>query len=375
MRFRHASTGKIAQIDAINLDRASLRIVEPAEQLRDRRLARAVLTDDRERRSSGDGEIETFEDGCAVWIGERHIAKANVSRAGCFACGAMSRCAVVCGVVASKRGVARAEGLRSASAPAVAIAGSRRSTAATGEDAPSSAQLRPPKAIIETPTALKAKTTAWASVKAPRSVALASAPEHDDVRGADDEQAPRHRLFAQARGFVLQRVETRAAGDETIERPVREAEQPHLLGGRGIDGHPIGIFGVTLRGAHFLGVAIHPDGAFAQEPVRREPRAAEDERRPPRIREQHDGAGEAADGQDETVGDEVHRDVERGTGHAGVELAGDGQVGGELRIFEVTDAGRPHARLGEPIVEPRGGAIAEIRADRRDESAGAPAAG
>jgi hypothetical protein len=40
------------------------------------------------------------------------------------------------------------------SAPAERMVGSSRSTAATGAAAPSSAQLNPPKAIIETPTAL-----------------------------------------------------------------------------------------------------------------------------------------------------------------------------------------------------------------------------
>ena len=37
---------------------------------------------------------------------------------------------------------------------AIGLAGSSRSTAATGAAAPSSAQLNPPNAIIETPTAL-----------------------------------------------------------------------------------------------------------------------------------------------------------------------------------------------------------------------------
>ena len=46
-----------------------------------------------------------------------------------------------------------------ASAPADAIAPSSRSTAATGAAAPSSAQLKPPKASSDTPTPAWVKTT------------------------------------------------------------------------------------------------------------------------------------------------------------------------------------------------------------------------
>src|SRR6185436_13429312 len=41
---------EIAQVDSIDLDRSGLRIVEPAQQLGERGLARAVLADDGERR-------------------------------------------------------------------------------------------------------------------------------------------------------------------------------------------------------------------------------------------------------------------------------------------------------------------------------------
>src|SRR5262249_60367763 len=39
---------ELAQIDAVELDRSGLRVVEAAEELRERRLARAVLPDDGE---------------------------------------------------------------------------------------------------------------------------------------------------------------------------------------------------------------------------------------------------------------------------------------------------------------------------------------
>ena len=44
-----------AQVEAVDLNRSALRVVQPAQQFRQRRLARAVLTDDRQRRTGGDG--------------------------------------------------------------------------------------------------------------------------------------------------------------------------------------------------------------------------------------------------------------------------------------------------------------------------------
>ena len=52
---------ELAQIDAIDLDRAFIGIVEPAQQLRERGLARAILADDRERRTGRNRQIETVQ--------------------------------------------------------------------------------------------------------------------------------------------------------------------------------------------------------------------------------------------------------------------------------------------------------------------------
>ena len=52
---------ELAQIDAVDLDGAGLGVVEPAEQLGQRRLAGAVLADDRQRRPGGDRQIEAVE--------------------------------------------------------------------------------------------------------------------------------------------------------------------------------------------------------------------------------------------------------------------------------------------------------------------------
>ena len=77
-------------------------------------------------------------------------------------------------------------------------------------------------------------------------------PEDDDVRGEDYQQTPRDRLLAQPRRFVLQGVQPRPPRDEAIEDPVGEPEEPQLLGRRRVDGEPVGVLGVALRGAHRL---------------------------------------------------------------------------------------------------------------------------
>ena len=57
-RARHDGEIEVAQVDAVDLDRARLRVVEPAQQLGERGLAGAVLADDGERRAGGDREVE-----------------------------------------------------------------------------------------------------------------------------------------------------------------------------------------------------------------------------------------------------------------------------------------------------------------------------
>jgi hypothetical protein len=116
-----------------------LRIVQPAQQLGDRRLAGAVLSHDGERRAGGNGEIEVLQ----------HV-RAGASRVDA----ASGYAKVTSRRRISRAGIAFAERSPERSAPAGRIAGSRRSTAATGAAAPSSAQLNPPNAIIDTPIAL-----------------------------------------------------------------------------------------------------------------------------------------------------------------------------------------------------------------------------
>ena len=198
----------------------------------------------------------------------------------------------------------------------------------------------------------------------PSAAALASRPEHHDVRGDHEQHAPDDRTLAQPRGCVLKLVQAGAPGDEAVDRPAGEAEQPQLLAGGRVHRQPVGVVGVALRAAHLLGVAVAPDRALAQQPVRRQPRAREHDRRPPRVSGEDHGGRDAADHLDHAARDEIHGDRQRRAGHPEVEVARDGEVAGERRILEVPHARRAHAGLGEPVVEPGGRAVAEVGADR-----------
>ena len=264
-RARHESSRDVAKIDAVDLDRARLRVVQPAQQLGERRLAGAVLPDDGERRAGGNGEIEVVEDRAQPPGYAKVRSRKRISRAG-----------------TPVRRARSPDGERAGRPPSPARAAAPRRPAPT---APSSAQLSPPNAIIDAPTALCANTTTCAEVEAAVAAALRERPEHDDVGADDEQQAPEHRLLAQPRRLVLQLVQPRAARDEAIDRPVGEAEQAQLLRRRRIDREPVRVVGVALRAAHLLGVAVAPDRALAQQPVRGEPGAAEHERRPPRVGE------------------------------------------------------------------------------------------
>ena len=95
-----------------------------------------------------------------------------------------------------------------------------------------------------------------------------------------------------------------------------------------------------------------------------QPGAGQQQRSPPGIAHQDHGGGHAADHLHHAAGDEIHGDGERRPGHAQVEVAGHGEVAGQGWIFQMPDARRAHAGLGEPVVEPGGGAVAEVGADR-----------
>ena len=71
---------ELAHVHAVDLDRAGLRVVEPAQQLGERRLSCAVLSDDGERRAGGYGEVEAFENGRAARVRKGHVTETNLAR-------------------------------------------------------------------------------------------------------------------------------------------------------------------------------------------------------------------------------------------------------------------------------------------------------
>ena len=189
-------------------------------------------------------------------------------------------------------------------------------------------------------------------------------PEHRHVGGNNEQQTPNHRLLAQPRRFVLECVQSSAAVDETVDGPTNDAEQAHFLGGRRVNGEPKGVVGVALRTPHLVRVAVAPDPALTQQPVGCEPRASQDEGRPPRVGKEHNGARETTDHLHEPAGNEIHGNRQRWTGHPKIEVACDRELAGQVGILEVTNARWQYACLSEPIVEPCSGAVAKIGADR-----------
>src|SRR4029077_10580444 len=116
--------------------------------------------------------------------------------------------------------------------------------------------------------------------------------------------------------------------------------------------------------AYLFGVAVVPNRTLAQKPVRRQPGARQQDRRPPRVsREDHSGSY-TTDHLNHAGRDEIHGDRQRRAGHSEVKVACHREVAGERGILEVSHAGRTHAGLSQPIVEPSGGTVAETGAKR-----------
>ena len=96
-----------------------------------------------------------------------------------------------------------------------------------------------------------------------------------------------------------------------------------------------------------------------------EPRATEHQWRPPRVAKQDERGGEPADHTDQAIRDEVHRVRQRGAGHPEIEIARDGEVSGEPRVFEMAHPRRPDTRLRHAFVQECRRAIAQVVADGR----------
>src|SRR5207248_7865421 len=71
---------KVPDVKAVDQDPALGRVVQPADQLEERRLAGAVSTDDGDRLSWGDGEAQIGQGiGSGIRIGEAHVLEADLA--------------------------------------------------------------------------------------------------------------------------------------------------------------------------------------------------------------------------------------------------------------------------------------------------------
>ncbi len=290
---------EVAQVDAVDLDRPVDRVVQPAQQLRQGRLAGSVLADDRQRAAGGDGEVEPLEHvGTRAGIGERDVSEVDV---GSREPGGGS-CAVR----------QRADGGHRAPEPRHRGGGRGRPVERPAETAERD-RARADRGLHVDDDCLQ--------VEAAVDRAVGESPEDQRVGGHHDRETTEHWTLAQPRGPPLELVQSSPPVDEPVDDPVGEPEQAHLLGGRRIDGEAIGVVGMALRVADLVRVAVAPDRALAQHPMGRTPPDDEDDRRPPREPEQHERRGESADELDEAAGDEVHRDAERRSRDAEIEVA------------------------------------------------------
>ena len=121
---------------------------------------------------------------------------------------------------------------------------------------------------------------------------------------------------------------------------------------------------MALRLHHVLGGPHLPDGAVAQEDVGQRPRPAHQQAGPPAVRAQQGGLGGAAGQLGEAAPDVGHRRREGRRRDAEVEVAGRGQLVGQVRALQVGEAGREDAGGEQAVVQPGGRAGAEVGAER-----------
>jgi hypothetical protein len=107
--------------------------------------------------------------------------------------------------------------------------------------------------------------------------------EEDRVRDRDDEQAllGLHPAEPAVAPRPLQQVTT--FGDEAPDHPVGEAEEPHLLGARRVHREAVRVHGAALGLGNVRIVTRTPDRAGREEAMRGEPRAPDQDRRPPAV--------------------------------------------------------------------------------------------
>ena len=256
---------ELAQVDAVDLDRAGLRVVEPAEQLGERGLAGAVLADDGQRRAGGDRQVEALEHRPAAGrVGEGDIAEADLARrhAGGRPGAADQR-------AGGGHRLLQAQHRRHGRGGAV----ERPRPAAEGDRAGGDGGRRERHRAIERQSAARGRG--------------GQRPEDHEIGGDHQQQAPGHGPLAQPGRLPLELEELLSPGAEAIDDPARQPEEPQLLGRVRLDRQAVGVFGMALGPADFLGVPVAPHAALAQQPVRGQPGAGQHDRRPPRIAGEH----------------------------------------------------------------------------------------
>ena len=198
----------------------------------------------------------------------------------------------------------------------------------------------------------------------PGKCSVSDRPEDHEVRDDNDQHAPNHGLLPQPRGLVLELEEAGAAYEKTIEGPVGQAEKTHLLGGRRIDRQAVDVVRLSLSLANLVGVAVPPDTALAQQPVRGQPGGREEQRRPPGVGRQDGCESEASEQLNQSGGDEIHARGERRSRDSQVKVARHAEVRGHLGVLEVPHPRQAHAGQRQAVVEPRGGSVSQVGADR-----------
>ena len=174
---------------------------------------------------------------------------------------------------------------RSRSGPS--LAGSR-STALAGAAAPSKAQDNPPNAIMLVPTAALTKVTACPGTGGRPAASLAIA--QNTTMLAESTSSRLHNT-GRSRKRVACHCRSSSRRRRDVNRSTVHAARPNRrssLAAGGSHRQPIGVVGVALRLANLRCVAIAPDRALAQQPVRGEPGAASSSGRPPGVGRQHE---------------------------------------------------------------------------------------
>ena len=193
--------------------------------------------------------------------------------------------------------------------------------------------------------------------------ALGEQPEEQHVGGEHDGEGAAHRPLAQPRGVVLQLVEVEAVAGEAVEQPRRQPEEPDLLGRGRLGRQVVGVRRVAAGGLDGVGVAVAPHTALAEQPVGRAPGGEQQHRRPPGEPDEHQRRRDAAEEHHQTLGDEVHVQVHRRGGPPEIEVAGGGEVVGEVTALEMTDAVGSERRGHQPVVEHAAEPVAQERTD------------